>query len=198
MYRLNPLLRKLKRGPQVILPKDLGVIFAFTGVGKKSVVVDAGAGSGFLALSLANICKKVVTYERREEFAELVKKNITRSGLKNITVKLADVFEGISERDVDLVSLDLAEADRVVCHVVQALRPGGFVSAYLPHAEQVKKFVDTVRSTGEFEEPFVVECIMREMLVREEGFRPETKGLLHTAYLAFARKKEVASVASNV
>ncbi len=190
MYRLNPLLRKLKRGPQVILPKDFGFIVALTGVGKQSIVVDAGAGSGFLAIGLANLCKKITTYERREEFAELVKKNIARAGLKNIKLKFADVFEGISERDVDLVTLDLADSDKVVVHAVQALKPGGFVVSYLPHVEQVKKFVDAVRATNEFEEPFVIESIVREMLVREEGFRPETKGLLHTAYLAFARKRE--------
>lgn len=183
-------MRKLKRGPQIVLPKDFGVIAAFTGIGRQSVAVDAGAGSGFLAISLANICKKVITYEIREEFAELTKKNIWRAGLKNARVKIADVFEGISERNVDLVTLDLADSDKVVVHAVQALKPGGFIVSYLPHVEQVKKFVDAVRAANEFEEPFVIESIVREMLVREEGFRPETKGLLHTAYLAFARKKE--------
>jgi tRNA (adenine57-N1/adenine58-N1)-methyltransferase catalytic subunit len=50
--KMNPLLRKLKRGPQVVLPKDIGMILGFTGVGKTSKVVDAGAGSGWLAISL--------------------------------------------------------------------------------------------------------------------------------------------------
>jgi tRNA (adenine57-N1/adenine58-N1)-methyltransferase len=72
-------MRNLKRGPQVVLPKDFGMVAAFTGIGKKSVVVDAGAGSGFLAVALGNIAKSVVTYERREEFAKLAERNIKAS-----------------------------------------------------------------------------------------------------------------------
>jgi tRNA A58 N-methylase Trm61 len=34
-----------------------------------------------------------------------------------------------------------------------------------------------------------VESIVREMLVRPYGVRPQTKGLLHTGYLVFLRKK---------
>jgi len=52
------ILMKLKRGPQVILPKDAGMIIAISGIGKESVCVDAGAGSGWLAVTLGNIAKK--------------------------------------------------------------------------------------------------------------------------------------------
>ena len=187
--KMNPLLRKLKRGPQVVLPKDIGMIIGFTGVGKTSKVVDAGAGSGWLAISLANVCKSVVTYERREDFAELVKKNIERSGLKNVKVKIGDVFDGISETDVDLVTLDLADSEKVVPHAFNALKDGGFAVGYLPHAEQVSRFVKECERVG-FLEIFTIECIVREILVREQGFRPENVGLTHTAYLVFARKAE--------
>ena len=75
------ILKKCKRGPQVILPKDRGVILAYSGVGKNSVVVDAGAGSGWLAISLANVAKKVTSYEWREEFAELADVHRTYVGM---------------------------------------------------------------------------------------------------------------------
>jgi tRNA (adenine57-N1/adenine58-N1)-methyltransferase catalytic subunit len=187
--RPNPLLRKLKRGPQVVLPKDIGMIIAFTGVGKTSKVVDAGAGSGWLAISLGNVAKSVVAYERREEFADLAKKNVERAGLKNVKVKVEDVLSGISEKGVDLVTLDLADSDQVVKHAFGALKPGGYVVGYLPHAEQVRRFVSECEKTG-FDEIFTLECIVREMLVREQGFRPENVGLTHTAYLTFARKNQ--------
>ena len=190
--KMNPLLSKLKRGPQVILPKDIGMILAFTGVGKASKVVDAGAGSGWLAISLGNVCKSVVTYERREEFAELTKMNVGRAGLKNVKVKLADIFTGISEKNIDLITLDLADSDMVIPHAYAALKAGGFVVGYLPHAEQVSKFVKECERVG-FLGAFCIECIVREMLVREQGFRPENTGLTHTAYLVFARKGEKAA-----
>jgi len=181
-------LKKLKRGPQVILPKDFGMIVAFTGIGKKSACIDAGSGSGWLACMLGNICKRVVSYERREEFAELARENVKRMGLKNVKVKLKDVFEGIDEKNVDLVVLDLADAERAVAHAYKALRQGGHLAAYLPHAEQVQKFVRECEAQ-QFGDIFTIECIVREMLAREHGFRPDTKGLWHTGYLSFAKKQ---------
>ncbi|MCX6777985.1 MAG: methyltransferase [Candidatus Micrarchaeota archaeon] len=181
------ILKKLKRGPQVILPKDAGIIVAFTGVGKKSIVVDAGAGSGWLAVFLGNICKKVVSYERREDFAKLARENVKRAELRNVKIKENDVFEGIDEREVDLVTLDMGDSHLAVPHAYAALKTGGHVFGYLPHAEQVTRFKTECERVG-FREIRTFECIVREMLVRESGFRPDTTGLWHTAYLVFARK----------
>ncbi len=181
------ILRKMRRGPQVVLPKDIGMILAFTGVGKESAVVDAGAGSAFLAVSLGNVAKKVTSYEWREDFARLAKDNVARAGLSNVEIKEKDVFKGIEEKEVDLVTLDLADSHKVVRHAKKALKKGGYVVGYLPHVEQVKKFVSACEK-NKFEFIFTLECIAREILVRKEGMRPETKGLLHTGYLVFARK----------
>jgi len=41
----------LKRGPQVMIQKDVGMVMAKTGVNKDSIVVDAGGGSGSLCLT---------------------------------------------------------------------------------------------------------------------------------------------------
>src|SRR3989338_5982351 len=87
--------QKIARGPQIIAPKDIGAIIAETGIGKKSVVVDAGGGSGALTFFLANICKKVVTYEIREDFFALLKKNKDFLGIKNVLVKNKSVYDGI-------------------------------------------------------------------------------------------------------
>ena len=43
------LIKKNKRGPQVILPKDAGMIIAYCGIGYGSKVLDAGTGSGWMA-----------------------------------------------------------------------------------------------------------------------------------------------------
>ncbi|MEM3555394.1 MAG: methyltransferase domain-containing protein [Candidatus Micrarchaeia archaeon] len=185
--RFPPIMRNLKRGPQVVLPKDFGVVVAFTGVGRRSVVVDAGAGSGFLAVALGNVAKKVITYERRKEFAELAERNIKRSGLRNVKLKRKDVFKGIDEREVDLVTLDLADAEKAVKHAKKALREGGYVVGFLPNMEQVKSFVKELERNN-FSEIFTLECITREILVREQGMRPENTGLMHTVYLTFGRK----------
>lgn len=182
------ILRKCKRGPQVVLPKDIGVILAYSGVGKNSTVVDAGAGSGWLAISLANVAKRVVSYEWREEFAELAEKNAKKAGVADsLEIKRKSVFEGIDEREVDLVTLDLADSDKVVPHAHAALRKGGMVFGYLPHVEQAKRFFEACQAAG-FSDMQMIECIVRNYLVREAGVRPENTGLTHTAYLVFGTK----------
>ena len=179
----------LKRGPQVILPKDIGMILAFSGVGKNSTVVDAGTGSGWLAVSLANIAKKVVSYEWKEEFLELARKNATRAGLADVLeIKNKNVLDGIDETDVDLVTLDLADSDKAVPHAHKALKIGGMVFGYLPHIEQARAFFEACEKCG-FSDVQMSECIVRNYLVREAGVRPQNTGLTHTAYIVFAVKK---------
>ena len=188
MIRFPELLARLKRGPQVMLPKDIGMVLGFTGVGRRSVCVDAGAGSGWLAVALGNVCRKVVAYEWREDFAKLAEDNVKRAGLQRyVKIKRKNIFDGIEEKNVDLVTLDMADSDRVVPHAFKALREGGMLVGYFPHAEQVQKFVRAARETG-FREDFTIECMVREMLAREQGFRPDTTGLWHTGYLVFAKK----------
>src|SRR3990167_162362 len=99
MDNFQDALRSFKRGPQVILPKDMASIVFYTGLKPGDKVVDAGAGSGWLAAYMAYIVGpngKVVTYERREEFADIAKKNFEKLELKNI--KLSKVLE-VLERE---------------------------------------------------------------------------------------------------
>src|SRR3972149_8483710 len=62
--------KKVERGAQVILPKDIAIILAYTGVNSDSIAVDAGTSSGYLAIFLANFLSKgrVITYELRQDF----------------------------------------------------------------------------------------------------------------------------------
>ncbi len=181
--------KHLKRGPQVVLPKDMGMIIAYTGVGRNSVCVDAGTGSGWLAIGLARVCKEVVSYEIREDFIRIAEANMRATGIDNLAIRHGDVTKKIMERDVDLVVLDMADAHKAVRSAYRSLRQHGFICGYLPHMEQVKKFAAALARYG-FTEPDTIEVITRQILVRDAGVRPATKGLLHTAYLTFAQKRQ--------
>ncbi|MCL5100348.1 MAG: methyltransferase domain-containing protein [Candidatus Marsarchaeota archaeon] len=177
--------RKLKRGPQVILPKDIGLILAYSYIDKESVCVDAGTGSGWLTLSLARLCKHVYSYDIRNDFIEIAKKNMLMHNVSNVTFKEMDVTKKIEEKNVDLVTLDLPNSEKALKNAKKALKEGGRVVGYTPNTEQAKKFVLKLNSLG-FNDVYTVENIVRDMLVREEGTRPSTKGIWHTAYLTFA------------
>ncbi len=179
--------RKLKRGPQVILPKDIGIIMTYTGVNKESVCVDAGTGSGWLAVSLASVAKKVYSYDLREDFIAIAQKNKEMLGLDNLVLKQGDITKKIAEKNVDMIALDLPNSDKALSNAKKALKSDGSVVGYLPNAEQVKKFVSTLNKL-KFTDVHTVEVIVRDILVRKEGMRPSNTGLWHTAYLVFARK----------
>ena len=191
MFVYPHIYRKLKRGPQVILPKDIGIIISYSGIGKESVCVDAGTGSGWLALSMARICRHVYSYDLRDDFISIAEKNQRILGVDNITFRKKDIFDGIDEEEIDLVTLDLPNSEKALPGAKKALKAGGIVVGYLPHTEQVRNFSMALKDMG-FPEPYTVETIVRDILVREEGVRPSTKGIWHTAYLTFATapKKE--------
>ncbi len=187
MFIYPSMYRRLKRGPQVILPKDIGIIIAYSGIDKNSVCVDAGTGSGWLAVSLARVTKQVYSYDIRPEFTGIAEKNRVMLNLENLELKNKDVTKKIDERNVDLVTLDMPSSEKALKNAKAALKENGIVAGYLPNMEQVKAFVAKLGSL-KFTDVHTVEVIVRDMLVREEGVRPSTKGIWHTAYLVFARK----------
>lgn len=186
---ITDLLDKLKRLPQIIMPKDISLILAYTGISQGSLVVDAGTGSGFLSIFLANYIKpgKVVTYENDRRFVKVAKENIKNSGLsKFIRLKQKDITKGIDERNVDLVTLDMKNAEKVVKRAYNSLKVGGFLVVYSPYVEQVIDVTKEMEKKGFFNIK-TVENIVREWQV-EKYTRPKTVGLMHTGFLTFARK----------
>ncbi|MBI2079670.1 methyltransferase domain-containing protein [Candidatus Micrarchaeota archaeon] len=186
-FHFPAIYKKARRGgPAIILPKDIGMVIAYTGIGKESVVVEAGGGSGFLTIALANVCKKIHSYEVKEEFAKLVGENVANAGFSNVEVKNKDVLQGIDEKDVDLVVLDMLDAEKAVQIAHSALKKGGFLVGYMPHTDQTQRFY--LECQKYFSRIFTMESIIREYDVKERGMRPQHFGLQHSAYLVFAQK----------
>lgn len=180
--------KNLKRGPQVILPKDCALILAYSGVEPGAKVVDAGTGSGFLSIFLATYLKpgKIYTYEMDEKSIEVSKENIKNSGMKDyITLRKKDITKGLKERNVDLITLDMKDAHKVFKHAHKSLKDGGKIVVYSPTAEHLLK------STKELHKHFkairTIEGIIREWK-SEYTTRPETIGIMHTGFLTFAKK----------
>ncbi|MBU1197765.1 methyltransferase domain-containing protein [Candidatus Micrarchaeota archaeon] len=182
--------KKLKRGPQVIALKDAAAIVAHTSMQHGNTVVDAGSGSGFLAVYMGNVVGpdgKVVSYERRADFAKLAKSNVEIAGLQNVVqIKEKDVFKGIDETEVDVVTLDLADAENALSHAKKAVKENGFIVGYFPTIEQAQRFVmEAEKLKLKFLE--AVEVQEREWKIREYGSRPEHFGMQFTALLVILK-----------
>ena len=179
---------KIKRNAQIIPLKDIGFILAETGINGKSVVVDSGSGSGALACFLANIVKKVVTYDIREDFIEVVKSNIEFLGLKNIIVKNGDIYKSIDEKNVDLITLDVPEPWLAIDSCSAALKVGGFLVSYSPTIPQVMDFVNEVRKRKDFVHVKTAEIIEREWDVEDRKVRPKSVTIGHSGLMSLARR----------
>jgi tRNA (adenine57-N1/adenine58-N1)-methyltransferase len=194
-YALRPLVRdrvlKTDRRTQVLYPKDIGYILYQLGIGNGSTVVEAGTGSGALTMSLANLVEpdgKVYTYEIDERSQKIAAGNIDRSGLRPwVEMKLGDITQGIAEKDVDAVVLDMATPWLVIPHAWEALAGSAIFLSFSPTIEQVMKTVYALE-TKPFIEVETVELILRRITVAENKTRPETLMIGHSGYLTTARK----------
>lgn len=186
---INDYIELMERKCSIILPKDIGIVTAYTSLGCGQRVVEAGTGSGATALYFANIVGvegDVCSYELREDFARIADKNIREFGQENVIVKNQDIKEGIDESDLDLIFLDLAQPWDVVEIAAGSLKVGGYLAAYNPYIEQVFTLHKVLKKC-KFSDLKTVECILREMEVKVRGTRPKTRMVGHTGYLTFAR-----------
>lgn len=180
--------KKIKRAPQIVTRKDIGIIIAETGINKNSKAVDAGAGSGALSCFLANICKEVTTYDIREDFIKIVKKNKESLNLKNLKIKNKNIYKGIDEKDVDLITLDVPEPWEAIKSAKKALKSGGFLVSYSPTLVQAMDFVNTIHKDKDFIHIKTIELIQREWEIEDRKVRPITTQTVHTGFLSFVRR----------
>ena len=185
------LVASIERRAQIILPKDAAMIALHADVKAGDLVVEGGAGSGALSVFLLRLLRpggRLVSYEVREDHAELVRSNVARAGLsEGHTVRLADITKGIEEREVDAVVLDLPEPWDAIPAATVALRPGGRLVSYSPTVGQVERTHGALRA-ARYTEPRTFEVLERDLVVGPQGTRPSFDMLGHSGYITAARR----------
>jgi tRNA (adenine57-N1/adenine58-N1)-methyltransferase len=174
---------RAKRTGAPMLPKDIGQVIGYTGMNRRDVVLDAGAGSGITAIYFGGVAASVTTYEIRPDFARIAESNIKDAGLSNVEVIAGDVLEAVGE--FDIVNLDMLIEHSHIIHAHAVLRPGGYLACYTPFIEHMSRVLDA--ATGVFSEVHAMECIEREMTRSQRGTRPSTR-VCHSGYITIARK----------
>lgn len=181
---------KMPRGAQVIYPKDLGAILLAADVAPGQRVLEAGVGSGALSMTLLRAGASVVGYEIREDFAARARANVAAmvgAGAPPYRVEIRDVTQGIEERNLDRVLLDLPEPWRVVRHAARSLRPGGILLAYLPTINQTAQLRAELDGGG-WGLCETVEVLRRTWHVEPRSVRPDHRMVGHTGFLTTARR----------
>jgi tRNA (adenine57-N1/adenine58-N1)-methyltransferase len=135
----------------------------------------------------------VISYEVREEFAVKALRNVEafQADTSNFTLRVGDLYDGIEERQVDAVVLDVPEPWRVVGHAAEALRMGGSFVAYVPTTGQMQETMLALRADGRYQRTDAVEVITRHWEVSGQGgrsVRPAHRMIGHTGFIILARR----------
>jgi tRNA (adenine57-N1/adenine58-N1)-methyltransferase catalytic subunit len=194
---------KMKRGAQVVYPKDIALILVYADIFPGAAVLEAGTGSGALTLALARAVGQkgtVISYETREEhhrraadniaawFDQLEPEGNRESNLVgNVDLRLGDVFTEPPDIPIDRIILDLPEPWRAIGTITQTLVPGGVLCCYLPTVPQVSRTVEAMRAGG-FGLINTLEGLVRTWNVEGQSVRPDHRMVAHTGFVVVARK----------
>jgi tRNA (adenine57-N1/adenine58-N1)-methyltransferase len=209
---LRPLLKdfamSMPRGAAIVYPKDAAQIVMQADVFPGATVVEAGVGSGALSLSLLRAvgpAGKLVSFERREDFAEVARGNVaTFFGEQPDTwsVVVGDLVEQLPSAlpagSVDRVVLDMLAPWECIDVVADALTPGGVVLCYIATATQLSRVAEYIRNTGLFTDPDASETMVRGWHVEGLAVRPDHRMVAHTGFLLTARRLAPGTVAPSV
>ena len=185
---------KMKRGAQVVYPKDQAMIVAAGDVRPGCTVVEAGAGSGALTLALlaaVGPTGRVISFEHRDDHARIARRNVERfhgGAPDNWELETTDVVSGLAGHRAHRVVLDLLEPWVVVGAAGDALAPGGLLVTYTPTVPQVMRTTEMLWEDGRFSQVRTTETMVRGWDVDGLAVRPAHRMVAHTAFLTTARR----------
>ena len=182
---------EMPRGPQVIYPKDLGNIITFGDIFPGATVVEGGFGSGALTSALLRAVGpsgQVITYEIDEKVVPKAKRNVQKLApdLSNFTITIADIYQGISQANVDRVVLDVPEPWQAVGAAGDALAMGGIMLSFLPTILQVHQLVEELKQDGRFQLIESLETMLRPWHLKDRSVRPVHRMVAHSGFLTTA------------
>ena len=197
--RLEDYTLGMPRGATVVYPKDAARIVAACGLAPGDRVLEAGAGSGALTCSLLTAVGpmgSVVSYERRDDFAQVADSNVTRwfgSPPPNWSLRVGDLAEALSDTDFtagvfDAVVPDMLAPWECLAVVRAALRPGGVLVAYVATTTQLSRLAETLRLEGCWIEPRAEESLVRTWHLEGLSVRPDHRMIGHTGFLLITRR----------
>jgi tRNA (adenine57-N1/adenine58-N1)-methyltransferase len=202
---LEDFVLSMPRGAAVIYPKDAARIAMLTGLRPGWSVLEAGAGSGALTCTLLQTVGErglVVSCERRPDFAETARANVTRWFAEDPAAwslhigDLADrPWDPALTGAFDAVVLDMLDPWEHIGTVSDAIRPGGVLVVYVATTTQLSRIAEDLRADGRWTEPRAEESLVRTWHLEGLAVRPDHRMVGHTGFLLAARRLADGTVA---
>lgn len=184
----------MPRGAAVIYPKDAAHILMQTDMFPGARVLEAGVGSGALSIFLLRAIGRTGTlfsYERREDFAEIARRNVESFfGQPHPAwqLRVGDLVATIGPEPIDRAVLDMLAPWECIDAVSQVMVAGGLLCCYVATTTQLGRTMDALRVHGGFTEPEARELSTREWHAEGLAVRPGHGTSGHTGFLIFTRR----------
>jgi len=107
--------------------------------------------------------------------------------MDRVDFTLEDIADGIAEKDVDAVFLDLPKPELYLSQIHKVLANGGVLGTILPTTNQVAALLSKIEEEH-FDMADVAEILLRFYKPVAERLRPTDRMIAHTGYLVFARR----------
>ncbi len=186
----------MKRGPQIIYPKDVGQIIVESNLHNSSRVLEIGSGSGALTLYLYSLLQnsgKLYSLDSSKINQRRANKTISRylSTYSKDTVDVNFINEKLDkfnfknlEDKIDAIITDVPEPwDFFINNKIDTNL--NWVS-YLPSMSQIIRINETLKERN-FQDIEVKEVILRDWIVDKKVVRPTNKLVSHTGFLVSAK-----------
>lgn len=191
---LGDFVLSMPRGATIVYPKDAAMIIGVADIFPGSKVIEAGVGSGALAISLLRAIGpqgRLDSFERRQDFADIARENVETyfgSLPQNWNLTVGSVQDSKIENGYDRVVLDMLAPWECVDYAANVLRPGGVFLAYVATTTQLSSTAEALKEDGRFTEPLSSETIVRDWHHEGLAVRPMQRMIGHTGFLIVSRR----------
>ncbi|MGA1158758.1 MAG: tRNA (adenine-N1)-methyltransferase [Candidatus Nanopelagicaceae bacterium] len=191
---LNDYILSMPRGATIVYPKDSALIVGYADVFPGAKVLEAGAGSGALSISLLRaigVDGELVSVEARSEFLDVARENVSKYfGYvpKNWKTHLGRVQDIELEQNFDRVIYDMLAPWDALDVAARALKPGGVICCYVATTTQLSRIAEAIKESGLFSEPESFESLIRYWHHEGLAVRPQHSMNAHTGFLLISRK----------
>lgn len=185
------ILMKQRRATQPIYPKDAAIIIMYCNIIPGSTVLEAGMGSAYLTSMLAMHVMptgRVITYERNANYIRIAEKTLREMGVHQyVEIRNQDLADAKLSELYDAAILDVAEPWSLLNTVVNSLKHGSNVAAYVPTIGQVEKTISKMVELGLIRIQ-LFESILRPWKTVPGETRPQMWMLGHTGFIIIGKK----------
>jgi protein-L-isoaspartate(D-aspartate) O-methyltransferase len=147
-------------GQTISAPHMVAIMTELLEAKKTDSVLEIGAGSGYQAAILSPLVKKVFTVEFYPELASLAKKNLSRTGIKNVEVIPADGSKGLpSQAPFNKIIVTCSIPEKVFSSLAKQLKEGGIIVAPVGEAYSIQMLTTGRKARGSLETKEYFGCV---------------------------------------